>query len=387
MRIAVFTNAYKPAISGVVTSTALFREGLRAAGHEIHVFAPEYEDYQDEEPYIFRLPALDLSDQLNVSIVLPLKNLIDLTMRGIRPALIHSQHPVWMGDLAATFARERHLPLIFTFHTQYEQYARVYSPIAGKLAGRFTEERVRRYLKQCAHIIAPTETIRGMLASSFGMEQNVTVIPTPVDLGRFQSAPAGEVRERYGLKDSELLLFVGRIAREKGLGMLLEAFARVHQQRPNAHLLLVGTGPFEQEARALARRLGLQLAVTFAGAVPHEHIPAYYRAADLFVFSSTTETQGLVLIESMAAGTPVVAVEAPGASDVLHGGGLLTRPNSEDLARGILAALSDGGARERMVHEAVDIAREYSVQSAADRMIAVYERVLEAAGRQNGTVT
>ena len=106
MRVAVFTNAYKPAISGVVTSIALFRQGLMQAGHDTYIFAPEYEDYFDTEHYVFRLPALDLSDQLNVSLVLPFRNLIDLTMRGLQPAVIHSQHPVWMGDLAATFARD-----------------------------------------------------------------------------------------------------------------------------------------------------------------------------------------------------------------------------------------------------------------------------------------
>ena len=381
MRIAVFTNAYRPAISGVVTSIALFREGLRAVGHETHIFAPEYAGYQDDEPYVFRLPSLDLSDQLNVSIVLPLKNLIDLTMRGVRPALIHSQHPVWMGDLAATFARDLNLPLIFTFHTQYEQYAKVYSPIAGKIAGRLTEERIRRYLNRCTHVIAPTETVRSMLASTFEREERVTVIPTPVDLEQFQSAPAGEVRQRYGLQEKELLLFVGRIAKEKGLELLLNAFADVHRQRSQTHLMLVGTGPYDDQAQLLVRQLGVVANVTFTGAIPHDRIPAYYRDADLFVFSSTTETQGLVLIESMAAGTPVVAVEAPGASDVVGGGGKLTQPNPRDLARGILEVLSETGAIERLAREAIAIARGYSVQSATDRMVSVYEQVLAAGPR------
>jgi 1,2-diacylglycerol 3-alpha-glucosyltransferase len=380
MRVAVFTNAYKPAISGVVTSIDLFRQGLRAAGHEAHIFAPEYEAYIDEEAYVFRLPALDLTEQLNVSIVLPFKNLIDLTMHGIRPDVIHSQHPVWMGDLAASFARDLERPLVFTFHTQYEQYAQFYSPVAAKLAERLTEDRLRRYLEQCAHIIAPTESVRRMLESRFDLHDMVTVIPTPVDLKHFQSAPAGEIRQKYGLHGKELLLFVGRIAKEKNLGLLFKAFARVRAQRPAAHLMLVGKGPFEAQAQEQVRKLGVEDAVTFAGGVPHAQIPAYYRDADLFVFSSTSETQGLVLVESMAAGTPVVAVEAPGSSDILSGGGRLTAPDSAGLAEGMLAVLSAAGEMERLAREAIGIAERYSIAGATERMLAVYDRVLTSAG-------
>ncbi len=379
MRIAVFTNAYKPAISGVVTSISLFRQGLHAAGHVTHIFAPDYEDYQDEEPYVFRLPALDLSEQLNVSLVLPLRNLVELTLRGIQPALIHSQHPVWMGDLAATCARALGIPLIFTFHTQYEQYAQHYSPIAGKLAGHLTEERVRRYLKQCSHIIAPTETIRTMIASTFGVGERVTVIPTPVDLARFQTAGPGQVRSQLKLEGEEMLLYVGRIAEEKGLDMLLSAFAVVHAQRPQTHLVLVGSGPYETEAMELVHQLGLHDSTTFVGAVPHAEIAPYYAAADLFVFSSTTETQGLVLLEALAAGTPVVAVKAPGAVDVIEsGGGRLTEADEDDLAQGIVQVLGQDGELERLALEGARVVERYSIAAATERMLAVYEQVSTA---------
>jgi glycosyltransferase involved in cell wall biosynthesis len=379
VRVAIFTNAYKPAISGVVTSISLFRQGLHAAGHETHIFAPDYEDDRDEEPYVFRLPALDLSEQLNVSIVLPLKSLVELTLRGLQPAIIHSQHPVWMGDLAASFARELGLPLIFTFHTQYEQYARHYLPIAGKLAGHFTEERVRRYLQQCRHIIAPTESIRAMLASKFGFREQVSVIPTPVDFDRFRGAVAGDLRARHGLENREVLLYVGRIAREKGLDLLLRAFAQVHARRPQTRLLLVGSGPYRDGAEHLRDKLGLDAAVTFVGAVPYAEIAPYYAAADLFVFSSTTETQGLVLLESLAAGTPVVAVSAPGAADVLKdGGGRLTEATDDDFAQGMLRVLEDEGQLSSLRQEAPAVAGRYSIDATTRLMIEVYEQAVRS---------
>ena len=384
MRVAIFTNAYKPAISGVVTSISLFRQGLHAAGHQTHIFAPDYEDFGDDEPYVFRLPALDLSEQLNISIVLPLKSLVELTLRGIQPAIIHSQHPVWMGDLAATCARELSIPLVFTFHTQYEQYAQSYSPIAGKLAGRFTEERVRHYLQQCSHVIAPTESIRAMLDSKFGLTEQVTVVPTPVDLDRFRSARPGEVRARFGLEDREVLLYVGRIAREKGLDVLLRAFAEVHGRRPQTRLMLVGIGPYLEDAVHLRNELGLREVVTFTGAVPYAEIAPYYAAADLFVFSSTTETQGLVLLEALACGTPVVAVSAPGAADVLKdGGGHLTGASDGAFAQGILRVLEDEEEMSKLRREAPAVAECYSIDATTGRMIEVYEQTVRSRARHH----
>ena len=129
MRVVFFTNAYKPTISGVVTSISLFRQGLLDAGHGVNIVAPQQGDYQDEEPYVFRLPAIDLPGEIDLSLAMPLKALIETALRGLKPSLIHSQHPILMGDLAAAFARELEIPLVFTFHTRYDEYAQQYCRI------------------------------------------------------------------------------------------------------------------------------------------------------------------------------------------------------------------------------------------------------------------
>ena len=155
MRILIFSNAYKPSVSGVVTSITLFRQGLTKAGHEVSIIVPEYEDYQDKEPQVFRFPALDLPDRVDLSLVIPLKTTMVPTVRGIKPAVIHSQHPVVMGGLAATFARDMNRPLVFTFHSRYDVYAQKYVPMAPELAGMVTEEIIKRYLEKCSHVVAP----------------------------------------------------------------------------------------------------------------------------------------------------------------------------------------------------------------------------------------
>jgi len=379
MRIAIFSNAYLPSISGVVNSIVLFRKGLIAAGHEVHVFAPEYEEYEDEEPYIFRFPALDLSDQLELSIVVPIKNLIEPAVEGVKPALIHSQHPIWMGDLAVSFARSLNIPLVFTFHTQYEKYVQQYTPIASKLAGLITDEVIKRYLRNCEHVVVPTESIREMLAKDYDIERGVSVVPTPVDLVKFQDIQPEKVRASFGLEGKDVLLFVGRLAREKGLDMLLQAFTLIQEQRPGVRLLLLGRGPYEDVLKTKLAKLGFKDLVILAGAVPHEEVPDYYAAADLFVFPSTTETQGLVIIEAMAAGLPVVAVRAPGAVDVLtEGGGILTENKPETFAREVVDILSDSGRQRELSKQALRAVERYSISDATALMLDAYKTAIDS---------
>ncbi len=388
MRILFFSNTYKPTVSGVVTSIALFRQGLMSAGHEVHIIVPEYADYQDEEPYVFRFPALDMSERWNLSLVVPFKATMAPTVHGIKPALIHSQHPVWMGDLAAVFARDLNIPLVFTFHTRYDVYAQKYIPVASKLAGIVTEEVIKRYLEKCTHIIAPTPSIRDFILREYAPDVPVTVVPTPVDLSRYHDLDPrrarAAIRQDHSIapEQAELLLYVGRLANEKNLLFLLRAFARVTTNHSQARLLLVGRGPHERSLRRLTKKLGLDERVIFAGPVPHSEIPHYAAAADLFVFASQSDTQGLVLIEAMAAGTPVVAVEAPGPVDVLaEGGGLLVPAQEDAFADAVLKLLADEPRRRALGEQAAQVAQHYTIPITAARLLNVYEEAIAAGPR------
>jgi 1,2-diacylglycerol 3-alpha-glucosyltransferase len=382
MRILVFSNAYKPSISGVVTSIALFRQGLTETGHDVYIIVPEYEDYQDEEPYVFRFPALDLPDQLDLSLVIPFKTTMAPTVRGLKPAVIHSQHPVVMGGLAASFARDMNLPLVFTFHTRYDVYAQKYVPIAPDLAGMLTEEIIKRYLEKCTHIVAPTPSIRDFILREYEPDVPVTVVPTPVNLSQYHDLEPWRVRAALGLEQAELLLYVGRLADEKNLDFLLQVFTRVVAERPQARLLLVGRGPHEHRLQRLAQKLGLGERAIFTGPVPHSEVPHYAAAADLFVFPSTAETQGLVLIEAMAAGTPVIAAEALGSADVLTEGGGLLVPAQEDAFTGaVLGLLANEPRRRTLGEQAAQAVQRYAIPTAAARLVTVYEAAIAAGSR------
>jgi glycosyltransferase involved in cell wall biosynthesis len=352
---------------------------LIEGGHDVHIVAPEYRDFEDEEPYVFRLPALDLSDQLDLSLAMPLKAPIATALRGIKPAVIHSQHPILMGNLAAAFAQDLCVPLVFTFHTRYDEYAQQYVPIMPVWADKVTEEIVGRYLEKCAHVVAPTPSIRDLILRQYAPNVPVTVVPTPVDLDQYDGLDPQRIQTSLGLEDTEVLLYVGRLAGEKNLDLLLRAFARIVGVRAQARLLMVGDGPKAAGLGRTARDLGLGNKVVFTGAIPHSEVPDYAAAADVFVFSSLTETQGLVLIEAMAAGTPVVAVEAPSSVDVLtEGGGVLVPPQEEAFANAVLALLANRPRLRAIGEQATRAARRYTVPAARERLLSVYEEAIAA---------
>jgi glycosyltransferase involved in cell wall biosynthesis len=374
MRIVMFTNAYKPSISGVVTSLTTFRRGLIEAHQDVFIIAPDYENYVDDEPYIFRFPALDLPWQIDFSLALPIKNLLEPTIRGLKPNIIHSQHPVLMGDLAVAFARDLNVPFIFTFHTQYDRYIEHYIPLAPSLATRLMDEMIQRYLKRCDHLIVPSESIKAKVEKEYHVEKPISVVPTPVDLSMFKVGEKVALRSSLGWTDDRVLLYVGRIAKEKKLDLLLNAFDLIAKEIARARLVLVGRGPYMEGLKEKTHDMGLGDRVVFAGAIPHEEVPRYMAAADLFVFTSTTDTQGLVLVEAMASGTPVVAVDAPGPTDVLQaGGGVLTEDSPSSFAEAVCALIESPPQLHELSEAASEVAKRYGIRAATRELIKVYE--------------
>ncbi len=380
MRVLMFSNTYKPTISGVVTSISTFRQGLRAAGHEVYLIAPEYANYEDDEPYIFRFPAIDMPAQFDWSVPLAPKIAMEPTVRGIRPEVIHAHHPVVMGGLASSFAQSLRVPLVFTFHTRYDQYVQQYVPIVSELAGWVTDEIITRYIEQCTHVIVPTPSIRAFILDRYAQNVPVSIVPTPVDLRQYDHLEPQRVRSALGLEGAEVLLYVGRLAEEKNLDFTLKAFARIVSRRPHVRLVLVGKGPYESGLKRLAEKLEIARQVIFAGPIPYSEVPHYAAAADLFVFSSQTDTQGLVLIESLAAGTPVVALKAPGPVDVLAAGGGVLVDNGDNewrFADVVLALLEDRPRLEAMRRQAIRVAQRFSIPATTARLIQVYETAIQ----------
>jgi 1,2-diacylglycerol 3-alpha-glucosyltransferase len=382
MNVALFTNTYKPTINGVVNCIALIKQGLAKRGHRAYVFAPAFNRYRDEEEDVYRYPSLNLAAKVNYPVAIPFSASISAQIPKLNLDIIHSHHPFLLGKVGATWAKRLNLPLIFTFHTQYEQYAH-YIPLPRSLVRSISRALVTGYTRQCSYIITPGTSIVQLL-DSYGIRENVYHMPNAIDLERFSSPPREEIRTRYGIQDDEMLLiYVGRMAVEKNLGFMLQAFAMIRGKAP-ARLMIMGEGPELENLKGQTRSLNLEKSVIFTGGIDYREIVPYYGAADIFIMTSTTEVKPLALLEAMASGLPVVAVAAHGSSDTIIDGenGYLTEENLAQFTEKVLFLMTHGDTLLSMREKARDKARGYSIDSTTEKLVELYQRALEDRGRK-----
>jgi 1,2-diacylglycerol 3-alpha-glucosyltransferase len=386
MHIGFFTNTYRPTMSGVVRSIAAFRAAFDQAGHNVFVFAQRASNYQDDEPFIFRYPAVEVPWANAYAFPVPISSSIDDTIPSLKLDVIHSHHPFLLGETASRKAESLGIPLVFTFHTRYDEYAH-YLPLSQELTRQIAGRWIGNYLEKCQHIIAPSESLRQMLLES-GVEGDITAIPTGIDLRPFRNLDGRQIRQQRGWNDDTVIISVGRLAKEKSFDTLIEAAAIVMARHDYVRLALVGDGLEERALKRLARELNIADRIDFVGAVAYEEIPRYLCAADIFSFASVTETQGLVTIEAMAAGLPIVAVNAPGTLDaVTHGQeGLLTENNSTALADALCQVIIDPALTDALSHAGSSRVKWFDIGLQAGRMLEVYEQAA-VAKQENRYVT
>jgi glycosyltransferase involved in cell wall biosynthesis len=382
MHIAFFTNTYHPYVSGVVRSVSLFRKALTELGNNVFVFAQNADNYVDEEPFIFRYPALTTSWPTDMFAVIPISPSVDYLLPSLRLDVIHSHHPVLLGSTAATKAAELNVPLVFTFHSQYTEYSQ-YIPWNKETIQEFLKTLIEKwlgdYMQKCHHIIVPTYSMLEQLKEHFDIRDKFSVIPTGIDVRRFQNADEKEIRERHGWQDDIILISVGRLTPEKNWKRLIEACAKARRIHPRLRLALIGDGFDRENLEKFVQKVGMGDRTDFLGALPYEQIPAYLKAADLFGFASTAETQGLVTMEAIAAGLPVVAVDGVGTRDVVKSNvtGLLTKNDSNSLSNAISTVLSQQDLMNKFRHNAAKQAQEFDIRWQAEKLMAVYQQARE----------
>ncbi len=379
MHIAHFTNTYHPVTSGVVRSVSTFRKGLVGLGHNVFVFAQASKDYEDQEPFVFRYPALQLPLQ-EYPLTIPVSVVVDGALPSLKPDVIHAHHPALLGQVAARKAEELDIPLIFTHHTRYREYSHYAFALPQGLAKQVIERWIGDYMSQCQHIVVPSESIKEMLAETYGVTEGITAVPTGIDVAFYQQADGGNVRQKHGWGDDTILISVGRLAQEKNFSTLITAVQPIMQQRDDVRLVILGEGEERDELEELAADLGIAEQVHLIGTVPFDDIPTYLKAADIFCFASVTETQGLVTLEAMAAGLPIVAVDATGTSDAVADGdeGLLTPNKSDALTAALQRVLDDAALRHKLAETAVQKAHDFDIDKQAKRLVTVYEEAIEA---------
>jgi glycosyltransferase involved in cell wall biosynthesis len=350
------------------------RAGLEARGHEVWVFAPRFVRGAPDAPNVIRYPSVPAATYPDFALAVPYSRRIARRVRAIDFDVFHAHHPFLLGPAAWRMARRVRRPLVFTYHTRYEKYAH-YVPLTRGLVEAAAIRLSTRFAARTDTVIAPSHVIRRDLRAR-GVAVPIEVVPTGVDLARFRPGDGAQARRRLGLAPAgPIVLYVGRLDPEKSVGRVLLAFERIASTVPEARLVLVGQGTEAERLQGQARRLSASGRITFLGVRAHEELPQCYQAADLFLFASETETQGLVLAEAAASGLPAVAVSAPGADEVVRDGdtGLLTKSDPAALAEAAVGLLLDGARRRGMAERARGVAeREFDVGRQIDRTLAVY---------------
>ncbi|ACO47025.1 glycosyltransferase family 4 protein [Deinococcus deserti] len=375
MRVGIVTATYLPSRNGVATSTALFARGLRERGHEVRIFAPRHPQMPPHEEGVYRLNssfagARALGAPADYPVMLAPGPLLTsrLPLRDLD--VLHTMHPFLAGQLARTWSRLSGAPVVYTAHTQYEQYLH-YAPVPKRVSRAVVRPHVAAFARRVDAVLAPGRAMVDMLRE-YGYGGHVELFPNPVDLGAFRAAQGHAFRAEFHVApDAPLVMYLGRLAPEKNLNTMLRAFDQARASRPELRLLVVGDGPSRATAQLTAPE-----GVTFTGPVPYSRVPEALAAADVFLTASTSEVLPMSMIEALAAGAPLVAARSPAALDLIQEGvnGTVRDATHSDLASGLLQALSPEVLPVWQT-QARHSAAQYDLQSRAADLEAVYERV------------
>lgn len=381
LNIAMFTNTFSPFVGGVPVSIERLAEGLRRAGHTVTIFAPQYPGVREaESPHIIRCKSL--VQYREFSVVNIFSRRIKKEFDALKIDLVHVHHPFWMGTKGLKLASKRHIPVVLTYHTRLEKYAHNIPLIGFLFQNILPHYIIRRFSQKCNAIIAPTFTAKEYLRN-LGVSKRILVQPTGVDLAlynRVTQEKISSINQTFRSHEELILVSVSRLTKEKNIYFLLEGIASVRRQ---THIpftvLIIGDGPERTNIMGFIDEHELRDTVHLLGSLSQEDLCAYYMAADLFIFASQSETQGMVLLEAMAGSTPVVAVRSSGIEDTIRNGynGYKTDPDQALWVEKIMELMADNMLRTKMAANALSFASRLSVDKVAVNVARLYRKVLE----------
>jgi glycosyltransferase involved in cell wall biosynthesis len=385
MRIGMMTDVYKPHISGITNYISLNKHYLEEAGHDVFVFTFGDLEHQDNEEGIIRSPGLPLVDTgyyLSLRYSLKAKRLLQ-TMD-----VVHIHHPFLSGNLALRYCRPLRIPTVFTNHTRYDLYAQAYLPLLPEV---ISETLLQRYMPSFCEamdlVISPSPGMADVLCK-LGVRSNIVIVPNGVELTRFHHLNHMEQRANSGFTEDDILfVYTGRLAPEKNLGLLIEAFAGAAEVVGNIHLLVIGGGPEEELLKDQAARSLVGPRIHFIGRLDYDLLPAYLTMCDAFVTASVTEVHPLSVIEAMASGLPVLGVRSVGVGDTIENGvtGFLASENPAAIAAQMTRMGLDRDLRRRMGKAARKRSEQYSIEHTTNILLSFYEQLVhKAATRKRG---
>lgn len=318
MRIGLFTDTYPPHINGVATSVSMLETALRKKGHTVFIITvnPDNLSYNFENDHIIRIPGIPTGIyDYRLSGIYPIK--AASRIKQLNLDIIHSHTEFGIGIFARIMARQLDIPLVHTYHTMYEDYIHyITKGYFDRSSKKIVEYLTKFYCdKTATELIVPTKKTYDLFKEKYKYDRNVHIIPTGIEIEKFykekiNQEKVNKLKEKLNIKNDDfIILFVGRIATEKSIDFLIKNHANLVKKNKNCKLIIVGSGPDLEELEQMSKKLKMENNIIFTGKVPWNEVSLYYNMADVFTTASHTETQGLTVIEAMAASIPVVALD------------------------------------------------------------------------------
>lgn len=379
MKIGMFTDTYTPQINGVVTSINSFAKELQAQGHEVYIFAPKLADSKPE-PNVFHFKSFKYPMMPEHQLAYALGDHYQ-AFKELKLDVIHSHTPFTLGLLALFLAKQHQIPLVHTYHTLFTEYVH-YIPFGKSIGVWLSKNASRKYCQSCDLVVVPSEAMRLEL-QDYGVTQEIDIIPTGVNQQFAELGDNTSMRKKYGIADNvDIIAYAGRVAREKNIEFLLKVYKEILKVRSHILFVVIGDGPHRGHIEHLATELGIKHKMLFTGYISDKtELASWYKAANTFVFSSVTETQGLVILEAMSAGTPVVAVSAMGIKDIIQEnlGGFASKLDVSEFSLKLVRLLSSKELRIQKSQEAKALAERLSMKHMTERLVRNYQRLVDVA--------
>ncbi len=375
MKIALFADTYFPQVCGVSTAVDFFYKKLLKRGNEVYLIIPKYKNQKNgKNTLCLRSIAANRAFNYRLAIYISFRSLIKLLKKDFDIVHGHAVGSISLGGLF--FSRLKKIPYVYTYHTMLTDYSHYF--LYGILRPKTIRRISRISCNACDYIIAPSEKVKEELISQ-GVKKPIAVIPTGIDIDKFQNLKKDFLRKKLNIKqDEKILLHAGRLGREKSVDFLIYAFNHVLKKAPKTHLVIAGFGTELSYLKSLSKRLKIDKNIHFLGLVEYKKMPLVYSGADIFVFSSKTETQGLVVLEAMAAGLSIICLDDKALKETIinNFNGIMVKKNISDFAEEILKLLKDKKKREFLGKNAKKKAEQISEESITN-LEKIYKKLIK----------
>jgi 1,2-diacylglycerol 3-alpha-glucosyltransferase len=378
MRIGMMTDAYKPYISGVTSYIDLNKRALEELGHDVYVFTFGDLDHQDEDPRVIRSPGLPLANT-GFYVSLRYRTVAKKLLQSMD--VVHVHHPFLSGRLALIYCTRKNIPVVFTNHTRYDLYAQARLPfMPTEVSQSLLQAYMPDFCSAVDLVISPSEGMKRVLGQ-YGVESHIEVVPNGANLKPFHKAKPLS-RTDFGFsKGDVLLVYMGRVAPEKNLEFLLQAFAGVARTVPDVYLLILGGGQkeYEDKLKSMPGELRIEDRVRFTGMIPYDQLPAHLAMCDVFVTASVTEVHPYSLIEAMATGLAIMGIDSPGVGDSVEEGvsGLLSTEDIASFSAKLTYLCLDKSLQKKMGAAALKASDEFSIERTTKIMLGHYNRLMQ----------